>query len=85
MCHICYQALQTVIKGSVNDISYDNNKNCFKCTTSAAGCLVITIPYDEHWKVYIDGQKAEIKKFNAFLSIDIEEGSHDIAIVNSLF
>lgn len=73
--------LQKVIEGSINDISYNYNNNCFKCTTTAAGCLIVTIPYDKHWKAYIDGKIVDIKKFNAFLSIDISDGEHEIKLV----
>ncbi|WP_080658967.1 YfhO family protein [Butyrivibrio fibrisolvens] len=66
---------------AVNTITYDYTKSCFRCTTTKAGRLVVVIPYDTHWKAYIDGEKVQIDKFNAYLSIEVAEGQHDIRIV----
>ncbi|MBL1225528.1 YfhO family protein, partial [Enterococcus sp. BWR-S5] len=44
--------------------------------------LFTTIPYDKGWKVYVDGKKAEITPFrDAFLSVQLEEGTHEIEFV----
>ncbi|MBL1226155.1 YfhO family protein, partial [Enterococcus sp. BWR-S5] len=44
--------------------------------------LFTTIPYDRGWKVYVDGKKAEITPFrDAFLSVQLEEGTHEIEFV----
>lgn len=47
-----------------------------------AQVLLTTIPYDKGWKVLIDGKKSEIKTFkDAFLSIEIPAGEHEIEFV----
>lgn len=43
--------------------------------------LFFSIPYDEGWRVAIDGKKAETTKVgNAFLSVIIPEGEHEITM-----
>ena len=55
-------------------------------TTSDAGETVLTtIPYDEGWQVYVDGEKVEITKaVNALVAFDIESaGTHTLELVYS--
>lgn len=51
--------------------------------TAPKDCLIYTsIPYDEGWKVYLDGQRVSdddiVKLGNALLSVRVKEGSHNI-------
>ena len=40
-------------------------------------CLLFTIPWDEGWTCYIDGQRAELEKtWDLFLSVSVPAGSH---------
>ena len=51
-------------------------------TTDKEATLLTTIPYDRGWRVYIDGQKAEIQTFkDAFLSVTVPEGTHTLEFV----
>lgn len=48
-------------------------------TAKTAGALFTSIPFDEGWTVTIDGEKAETREiFEAFLSVNIPEGTHEI-------
>ena len=43
--------------------------------------MIITIPYDEGWKVLVDGKQQEPEKaLGAFLGLDLEAGIHRIEI-----
>jgi len=43
------------------------------------GALFTSIPYDKGWTVEVDGQVQEIQKmFDAFLSVNLTEGTHTI-------
>lgn len=43
--------------------------------------MLITIPYDEGWTVYVDGEETEAYKcFGAFLSIYLSDGIHDVML-----
>lgn len=44
--------------------------------------LVLSIPYDKGWKLYIDGKKVEtIKAVNILLAAKVSEGTHQIELV----
>lgn len=46
-------------------------------TAEAGQKLMFTIPYDEGWTCFIDGQKAEIKQvLGIFMAVDAPEGTH---------
>lgn len=46
------------------------------------GMLVTTIPYDENFSIYVDGQQWEQQKVNtAFLGIALEKGTHEIRFI----
>ena len=45
------------------------------------GWFITSIPYDKHFKIYIDGKETEIQKVNtAFLGCKIESGNHEVKI-----
>lgn len=46
------------------------------------GWFITSIPYDKHFKIYIDGKETEIQKVNtAFLGCKIESGNHELMII----
>ena len=46
------------------------------------GWFITAIPYDKHFKIYIDGKETEIQKVNmAFLGCKIESGNHEVKII----
>ena len=49
--------------------------------TSNRGMIFLSIPYDEGWKVMVDGEEVMIYKgFNAFLSFYLSNGEHEITM-----
>ncbi len=43
--------------------------------------MLITVPYDEGWTVFVDGKETEIYKgLNAFLSFYVSSGTHEIEL-----
>ena len=54
-------------------------------TTLQAACVQTTIPYDNGWKVYVDGQEADTyRTFDALIAFDIAEaGEHTVEMVYS--
>ena len=66
--------------------SYSEDKFDGSITTSGQNAAIqTTIPYDEGWKVYVDGKPVEIyKTFDALIAFDIEnEGVHTLKMVYS--
>ena len=46
------------------------------------GWFITSIPYDTHFKMYIDGKETKIQKANtAFLGCEIGSGKHEVRIV----
>ena len=45
-------------------------------------CLIFSIPYEEGWKVFVDGMETETREgAGKLLSIDILEGNHEIELI----
>ncbi|MCR4556297.1 MAG: YfhO family protein [Saccharofermentans sp.] len=65
---------------NARDISVNVEKEtCLKgsFTASEGQVILFTIPWDEGWTCYIDGQKADIEKtLDLFMSVNAPEGSH---------
>lgn len=67
---------RTMELGGFTDTSVDGYIEVEK-----AGNLLLSIPAEEGWSVYVDGEPVEPEAFcDAFLSIPLEEGSHDISL-----
>lgn len=46
------------------------------------GWFITSIPYDKHFKMFIDGKETKIQKVNtAFLGCKIESGNHELKII----
>lgn len=59
--------------------SYDSTHVYAHIDSSKSGTLMTTIPYENGWSAYVDGEKVETNIFlEAFLSIDIPEGYHTL-------
>ena len=57
----------TMVKGSID--------------VKEAGRLILSIPCEEGWTLYVDGKETEILDFKeTFLSVYLEEGHHDIEL-----
>ena len=51
-------------------------------TLDSGQVLFTTIPYENGWTAYVDGEKTEVKAAqNTFLAIDAGEGEHEIKLV----
>ncbi|MGN0342043.1 MAG: YfhO family protein [Roseburia sp.] len=73
-----YQTLaeQTMVPDSCTDTTVRGH-----IQVAEAGSLCFSIPDDEGWQVYVDGEKVPVESFcNAFLSVPLEEGCHEIRL-----
>lgn len=44
--------------------------------------MIFTIPYDEGWSAYVDGQQVDIQPWqNALVSVDLKAGDHSLRLV----
>lgn len=50
--------------------------------SSTGGWLISSVPYDENFHIYVDGEQVESQMVNkAFLGVEITAGRHDIRII----
>lgn len=64
---------------SLQDISYGGNQLTAKTNTMSDTFIVMTIPYDEGWKILINGN--EVKKYNVnggFIGVALQKGENHI-------
>ena len=69
----------TADKSSLNKITSSHLTG--KVNASDGKMLVFSFPYDNAWRVYVDGQEVENKKvMNGLLAVDAGTGEHDIEL-----
>ncbi|AJA47769.1 hypothetical protein CPAST_c16990 [Clostridium pasteurianum DSM 525 = ATCC 6013] len=74
------KALGELNNNSFNIKEYGENLIKGNINVTNKKVLYTSIPYDSGWSVKVDGKKADIKKsLNAFISVELQEGSHEIA------
>lgn len=61
-------------------LNYENNKILVKTTSLPGERLVLPIAYNEGYSLKINGNNKELKSFNNFLEITLEEGENDIEL-----
>lgn len=75
-------AISELMKLSNNIIDITEHKDNYikgNITTEKDELMFTTIPYDEGWEVYINGNKVEkIKVFDTFMAINLEKGENVI-------
>ena len=73
-----YEQLQ---KRPLEVYSYGDGHVKGSVEADAAQTVFFSIPYDEGWKVTVDGERVEPKKvLDAFLAVDVSEGHHEIEL-----
>lgn len=61
---------------------YEKTRGLINCEGDFDGSelLCMAIPYSKDWKMYVDGEAAEIMPYEMFLSAKVPEGHHKITI-----
>lgn len=84
-----YKVDETVLAQFINRLkrqtltvdNYDETSLSGHINVNSAGQLVLSIPYDPGWTLYIDDVKTDIDLFeDTFISIYLDEGSHTIEL-----
>ncbi|MCR5600506.1 MAG: YfhO family protein [Ruminococcus sp.] len=61
--------------------SFSDTKICGKVNAKKDGIMMLSMPYEKGWKVYVDGEKAEtFKLMQSLLGFRVGSGEHDIRI-----
>ena len=65
----------------LEQVSIEDNQLTGKVETSRAGYLITSLPFDKHFRVYVDGKEVQTEKVNtAFLGAQVPKGNHTITI-----
>lgn len=75
------QALEKLKERSLKNLrwSYDRVEGDI---ASAGGYLFLSIPYNDSWKVYVDGRQIPAFRANiGFMAVDMEPGDHHVEVV----
>ena len=64
------------------DFKYTNNGCEFKINSDSNKIIILSIPYDEGWKIYLNGKEIEYENVdNGLVGVVIEEGENNIKLV----
>lgn len=66
----------------IDGIKVDKNTLDFHIENKEDSMLLLTIPYDEGWHIYIDGQETDyFQIIDTFIGINLIEGNHQIKMI----
>ena len=75
------QAYESLSAQTMDLIEYSDTSIKGSIEVTEAGRLIFSIPKEDGWKLYVNGQKTEILDFKeTFLSVYLEEGQYDIEL-----
>lgn len=75
------QVIDTLAGSQLTDVSAEGNRITGSITADRDGTLLLTIPYDEGWKITVDGVETEFYAVGGTLiGLDLTEGAHDISM-----
>ena len=74
-------AATSLTKNAMYDVTQEGSVVSGKVNTANDGVLQISIPYDEGWKVYIDGTQAETFTSGIkYIGVNLSAGAHEIKL-----
>lgn len=74
--------ISTLNESPLDVTSYDSTSVTGTVNAKKDGVLLLSIPYEEGWTAYVDGQKAEIHNVaGAFCGLSLAAGSHEISMI----
>lgn len=78
------EKLQELNSEHLEDVNFGVNEITGNINLSQDKYLLLTIPYSEGWKAYVDGEKVEVLRANiCYSAIALSKGYHEIKLVYS--
>lgn len=75
------QLVSHLIRQTLTVDNYDETSLSGHINVNSAGQLVLSIPYDPGWTLYVDGIRTDMELFeDTFISADLDEGMHTIEL-----
>ncbi|MCD8011810.1 MAG: YfhO family protein [Lachnospiraceae bacterium] len=76
------EVIDTLAESQLENLTVDSDTVSGTVDVKEEGTLLLTIPYDEGWTIYVDGQKTEFSCVgDALIGVHLEEGSHTVKMV----
>ena len=73
------QAVELLSREHLENLQMDSTHISGTLNLREAGRLILSVPYEKGWTVWIDGEKTEPETFgNALMAFDLEAGEHTI-------
>ena len=73
--------IEKLKKHQLYNIKIDGNKIAAEIDLDKDSLVMLTIPYDKGWHIYIDGKKVKYREVaDAFIGINIPKGKHKITM-----
>ena len=83
LCHadVLKQVLETLSRQQLEWVEYDSRNISAELSLKEAGRLILSVPYEDGWRVWINGREAEPALFGgAFMAFDLEAGEYSISL-----
>lgn len=75
------QAVECLGRRHMTEVEVENSRIFGKLSLEEAGRLILTVPYEKGWSVYVNREKTEPQTFGeAFLALDLEPGDYEIEL-----
>lgn len=76
------ESLTSLQENMLKNIKVSDNVLTGELDSNKDGILFLSIPYDNKFKIYVDGKKVDYYSVldKSFIGLDIKEGSHDIKL-----
>lgn len=68
-------------ESSMTDVSFDTNRVTGKVAVDSSKVLAMTVPFNNGWTAYVDGEKTELKMCGVMFSgVELEAGEHTVEL-----
>lgn len=82
--NIFNEQIRELSKNQVKNVNKNKNKMSFNIDVDKNSTLLITLPYDKNFKIYVDGNKMDYEIIdNMFIGIDLKKGCYSVSLVYS--
>ena len=78
------EAMTGLSEGYESDLTVDGNVVSGTYSTEEDATVFLSIPYEDGWTLYVDGEEAEYRELaGTFIGFDLEAGEHEVRLVYS--